>query len=463
MDPHSGHLGRQASLSLFILVAAAALAVVLDRIGVGAAVLVSLALVLVMGVGTGSGLLAGTMRLPVFLTGGGDLPVAAIGLIVAVVVAGDPRVQPLPAMVALALWALLVAPLLRRTGMPGLPGALGHAFDSAIVRVVLSLVVAGWSLLFAASHLANAVQVIAPMLSLGDRAAVALAGALLALVLVPGGLRGGTRMAVGLGLVSVLAATAVVAAGLAGGGLTVSAVLDATAVRAGSGLQQGLALAGLVAAPHLAVVAAAGRSDATVREGGLWGALSAILITAALIATDTSRAPSGLAVLLPMATAGAGLAVDLATAGLLLHAAATALGYDLRGPVDRRRHSTSKRFATLRFAALLCIMAACWLALSRAALVSATAAPATAILVGGLGPALLLAMATRAPGRWGGILATATGLVTTAALLSGQVTPAWLPEAAGFAGLAAGLLVGALPAVLARRSAPPMAMEEGAL
>jgi Na+(H+)/acetate symporter ActP len=463
MDPHSATLGRQASLSLFILVAAAALAVVLDRVGVGAAVLVALALVLVMGVGTVSGMLAGTMRLPVFLTGGGDLPVAAVGLIVAVAVAGDPRVQPLPAMVALALWALLVAPLLRRTGMPGLPGALGHAFDSAILRIVLSLVVAGWSLLFAASHLVHSVQLIAPMLSLSDRAAVALAGALLALVLVPGGLRGGTRMAVGLGLVSVLAAAAVVAAGLAGGGLTVSGIVAATAVGTGSGLEQGLALAGLVAAPHLAVVASAGRSETVVREGGLWGALSAILITAALIASDTSKAPSGLSVLLPMASAGAGLAVDLATAGLLLHAAATALGYDLRGPLDRRRHSTSKRFATLRLATFLSILAACWLALSRPSLVAASAGPATAILVGGLGPALLLAMAARAPGRWGGVLATATGLATTVTLLSGQVVPAWLPEAAGFAGLAAGLLAGVLPTVLARRPEPPMAMEEGAL
>ena len=463
MDPQSGHLGRQASLSLFILVAAALLAVVLDRVGVAIAVLVSLALVLVMAVGAVSGLLAGTMRLPVFLTGGGDLPVGAVGLIVAVLVAGDPRLQPLPAMISLALWALLVTPLMRRTGMPGLPGALGHAFGSTGLQMLLSILAAGWCLVFAASHLAHAVQLIAPMLSLSDGASVALAGAILALVLVPGGLRGGTRMAVGLGLVALLAAAAVVAAGLAGGSLTLTRIIEATAVGTGTGTQQALTLAGLVAAPHLAVVASAGRSDGTVREGGLWGALSSILIAAALIASDTTKAPSGIAVLLPMATAGAGLAVDLATAGLLLHAAGTALGYELRGRVDRQRNSMSKRFATLRFATLLCVVAASWLAVARPSFVEAMAGPATAILVGGMGPALVIAVATRAPGRWGGILGSVVGLATSVVLLSGQLMAAWLPEPAGFAGLLAGLLVGLIPAVLSRRQEPASTVEQGAL
>ncbi|WP_293864869.1 hypothetical protein [uncultured Alsobacter sp.] len=463
MEPQSGHLGRQASLSLFILIVAATLAVVLDRVGVAVAVLVSLALVLVMAVGTVSGLLAGTMRLPVYLTGGGDLPVGAVGLIVAVLVAGEPRLQPVAAMAALALWALFVAPLMRRTGMPGLPGALGHAFGSRVLQVPLAILAAGWCIVFAASHLARAVQVMAPMLSLRDGTAVALAGAMLALVVVPGGLRGGTRMAVSLGLVALLAAAAVVTSGLAGGGLTLSRIVQATAVGTGTGMEQALALAGLVAAPHLAAVAAAGRSAGTVREGGLWGALSSILIAAALIATDTTKTPSGLAVLLPMATAGAGLAVDLASAGLLLHAAGVALGYELRGPVDRRRNPMSQRFATVRVAGLTCIVAASILAVWRPALIEAMTGPATALLVAGMGPPLVLAVASRAPGRWGGLLGSTVGLVTTLVLLTGQVMPAWLPEPAGFAGLLFGLVVGLFPALASRRREPAVTVEEGAL
>lgn len=465
MNGSSTGIARLAAIVAFILVLAAGLGTVLQRIGVPPTILAGLSAAAILIVGTVAGLGGGTMRLPVFLLGRHDLPIAGVGVILAAVVAAGGATSPIVALAGLGLWAVGTAPVLRRTGAPGLAGALGHLYRNPPLRVLLALLVGVSALLSATTSIGDAAGLLGPILGVSPGQALAIVTAAIALVLAPGGLAGASRATIALGIAAVLAIAGMAVFAMADGRLGSEILMRAAGSAPDAGSVQALAILALVVSPQLALLAPAGSADRSVREGGLWAALSA-----ALLAT-LSGAIAGLPDAQASANLGQALAglsaqscVALASALLATQATGLAFGYELRGRVDRRRHSTSKRFAQVRAFVMASAVTAGLLAHMRPTLAQEWLATCGALLVATVGPPLAMACVLPRPGRWSGLLGAVAGLAVSAMLLEGRLAPGWSLPAAALAGLASGLFVGGAAAFMERRSAPPPPrLDEGSL
>ncbi|MCZ8100388.1 MAG: hypothetical protein O9972_21065 [Burkholderiales bacterium] len=437
------------------LATAAALAVaglvgiVFERLGAPGVVIAGLATALVLLLIVFAGLTGGTMRLPVYLTSGRAMSVTAAALAIGASAATALGGGAAATTAGLLAAALLFAPALRAAGMPGLAGWLGHRFGDPMLRMLAAFAVAAVAILAASARLGDVGAALAAGLGLPRSVAAMLAAGACALVLLPGGLSGAVRA--GLCAALVAAATLPVASSAA-------AMADAVSRVSGTGDVAWLAVAVAALSPQVAVSVSACRSPADARLALLGAAAVAGVFGIALAA---GGAPGGL---FP-AVGGVALrlSLDMAAMIALLHAAGAALGYELRGRLDRRRHPTSKRFAVLRLVTLCCIVAAAWLSLQDAARSAAMLSTATAVLVATVGPPLLIGVLVARAGRWGGLLACVGGLATVALLLEGRLAPGVDLEGAALAGLAAGLLAGLLPTLLMRAAPRPQPVDDASL
>ncbi len=422
------------------LALAAAAALVFERLGVPAAVIAAVAIALV-GVGVAvAGIGGATMRLPVFLAAGRAVPATAAGLVLgasAVTAAGGTAAETA---LGLAVAAIVLAPALRAAGVPGLAGWLGHRFGDPMVRVFAALAVIAFALPAAAARLAELHALVALTLGWGAGANAVVLSLVCAAVLLPGGSAGLARAALSCALVAVVAAAVAAPAG----------ALYGAAVSSFAAPVSFLAVATAALLPQTALAAAMCRTTEEARAAVIGAVVVALGLGIGL------AAPAAAGGLFPaLGQASLRLALDLAATLALLHAAGVALGYELRGPLDRRRHSTSKRFATLRAATLACIAAAAWLSTRDLAGLAAVQQTTAALLVAAVGPAVLLGVLVRRAGRWGGIFAAIGGLATAGLLLEGRLAPSIDAGGAALAGLVAGTVAGLIPTLLMRASTPP--------
>ncbi len=431
----------RAGLSTAAALAVAGLAgVVFERLGAPGTVIAGLATLLVLVVVAVAGLTGGTMRLPVFLTAGRSMSVAALGLAIGASATTAFGGGPFVTAAGIAVGGLLLAPSLRGAGVPGLAGWLGHRFGDPMVRMLAALCVAAVALLFAAGRLGDIGTALGAGLGLSRPVAVALAAGACALVLLPGGLRGSLRAALCAALVALAA-------------LPVASSAGAIAAAASQGLPGPLdaawvaAAAAVMVSPQVAQSISACRTPQDARLALLLGACVTAFFGIGLAA---GQSPGG--VFPAVGAVALRLSLDMAAAIALLCAAGAALGFELRGPLDRRRHPMSKRFAALRATMALCIIGAAWLATQDAGRLAAIREVATAVLVAGAGPALLIGVMIPRAGRWGGLLACVGGLATVGLLLEGRLAPGMDPAGATLAGLAAGLVAGLVPTLLMRGS-----------
>lgn len=440
---------RAAAGTAVALAVAGLAGLVFERLGAPGTVIAGLATALVILVVAVAGATSGTMRLPLFLTAGRALSPGVGGLAIAATATTALVAAPLSAAVGLALAGLLVAPALRRSGTPGLAGWLGWRFADPLVRATAALTVAATCLLAAATRLAEVGAALVGGLGLAPAAALGLAAGACALVLLPGGVRGLVRGALCGALVAAIALPVATSPG---------AVSVAMAQTAGSfGSVGWFAVAVALLAPHAALASAACRSPADARLAFLTAAAGVVLFAVALAAAPTQGV---------FGTVGAvalRLALDLAAALGLIGAAGIALGYELRGPLDRRRHPTSRRFATLRAVLALAVVAAAWLAAQEPARLAAALSTAVAVLVATVGPPLVLGLATTRGGRWSGVLGCVGGLATVGLLLEGRLAPDVTAEGAALAGLGAGLLAGLIPALALRSRPLPPPVDDASL
>ncbi len=431
------------------LAVAGLVGVVFERLGAPGVVIAGLATTIALLLVVVAGLTGGTMRLPVFLTAGRTLSVAAAALAIgacAVTAFG----ASMPATVAgLLLAGLLFAPSLRTAGVPGLSGWLGHRFGDPMLRALAALAVAAVAILAASARLGDIGGALAGALGLSRAATALLAGAACALVVLPGGLHGAIRAAL---------CAALVAAACLPVATSPASMADAASRLSFTGNTLWLAVAAAAVSPQVAVSVSACRTPSEARLALLGAAVVAGLLGLALSADGPAGGlfPAVGAVVLR-------LSLDMAAALVLLHAAGAALGFELRGRLDRRRHPTSRRFAVLRLVVLCCIVAAAWLSLQDPARLAAMLATATAVLVATVGPPLLIGIVLPRAGRWGGLLACVGGLATVALLLEGRLAPGMDHEGAALAGLAAGLFSGLLPALLIRGGPRPQPIEDASL
>lgn len=443
-------MARAAAGTAVALAVAGLVGVVFERLGAPGPVIAGLATALVLLVIAVAGLTGGTMRFPVFLTAGRTLsPLAggfAIGGATTTAFGGD----TLSTAAGLVLAALVVAPALRRSGMPGLAGWLGWRFSDPLIRTAAALSVVAVAVLAAAARLADIGVALVSGLGLAPVSALALAAGACAIVVLPCGLRGAVRGALCAAVVALAALPVAISPGALGA---------AAAQASGSfGTVAWLGVAAAMLAPHVAVAASACRSPSDARLSVLAAAAVVVVFGIVLAA---GPAPGRL-----FGTVGAvalRLSLDLAAAVALVAAAGLALGFELRGRLDRRRRPMSRRFATLRLATAAIIVAAAWLAAQDPARLAGAAGIASVILVATVGPPLIIGLATARGGRWSGLLACVGGLATAALLLEGRLAPDVTHEGAALAGLAAGLLAGLLPVLFVRARPLPPPVDDASL
>lgn len=431
------------------LAVAGLVGVVFERLGAPGAVIAGLATMLVLLLIIVAGLTGGTMRLPVYLASGRAISVTAAALAIGASATTALGGAAAATAAGLFLAGLLFASPLRAAGVPGLAGWLGYRFGDPMLRTLAAGAVVAVAILAASARLGDVGAVLAAGLGLPRSVAAMLAATACALVLLPGGLHGAVRA--GLSAALVAAATLPVASSAA-------AMADAVSRISLTSELAWLGVAVAALSPQVAVSVSACRSPADARLALFGAGAVAGLFGFALAASGTSGG------LFP-AVGGVALrlSLDMAAMIALLHAAGAALGFELRGRLDRRRHPTSKRFAALRLVTLGCIAAAAWLSLQDAARSAAMLSIATAVLVATVGPPLLIGVLVARAGRWGGLLACVGGLSTVALLLEGRLAPGMDLEGAALAGLAAGLLAGLLPTLLMRAAPRPQTVDDASL
>ncbi len=429
-----------------VVAVAAPLMVVLERIGVPALLLLgltaALAMLLVV-LGAASG---GTMRLPVYLTAGRDLGGVAAGLAFAACLPAAASLGTVAWQgLALGLAILVLGPVLRRSGAVSIPTFLAARYGGRSLRFLTALLLAPAACVLGAAGLSTAARALQATLQLGAGTALSLCTVAALIVLVPGGGRSLARAAVVAGFLLLVAAAIVVGlsfwSGLLPGERGLTGLLLATPAPLP-------ALAGLLAVfamPQLVWVASAVNEPADLREAAGWGVLATILAGLSLMAAPAS-AGGPVLVFAGVASAVPRVLGTLLAAVALLGSAGLALGYDLPGRRNRRRVSTSRRFAQLRLAMIVAVLAATGLCVTRGPELAAwTELAATALVAGVLPPvALTLLRAKAGPGA--GFTSLVAGLGVAALALDPRIWPAGVtalsPALAGFAaGLAAGLLL----------------------
>ena len=423
-----------AAITVLAVVAAATtgagglLLVVLERVGTPAGLLGALAAGAMLILACVAGLASGTVRLRRFVTGGRELPGAAASMALAVSwPLACPGVPAAAAVLGFAVAAVTIAPALRASGAASLPAFLGRGAGRP-GRLVAALIVAAIALALGVAATTRAATTLATVFGLSRPAAAIVVGLVLAVVLLPGGLRGATRTAM------VLAIPALGALALlwgAGGAPAWPRPPDA-----GNWPEQvmlGLtAFGATLVLPSAMGVAVALRRPTDAGSAWLWAALLGAIATLAPLPTAGTFPALALWLV--------GLVAALAAAALLLHAGAVALAVDAASAPDERRLAESGRFATLRVTTLVLVSgAAVWSALPG---LPDPALPAVAFAAAALLPAVILSL--RRPVSARVLVATlAGGAMTAAVVLDGRLgVTAHGIGAAGVLGAFGGLLLG---------------------
>jgi Na+/proline symporter len=447
-----------------VVAVAAPLLVVLERIGVPALLLLgltaSLAMLLVV-LGAASG---GTMRLPVYLTSGRDLGGVAAGLAFAACL-------PAPASLATVAWqglalglaVLVLAPALRRSGAVSIPTFLASRYGGRSLRLVSALLLVPAACVLGAAGLATAARALQSTLPVGAGAALSLCAVAALVVLVPGGGRSLTRAAVVAGFLLVVSAAVVVGLALWAGLLPGERGLSGLLLAAPSPLP---ALAGLLAVfamPQLVWVSSAVGEPADLREAAGW-ALVATVLAGLSLAAAPAGAGGPVLVFAGIASAVPRVLGTLLAAVALLGSAGLALGYDLPGRRNRRRVSTSRRFAQLRFAMVLAVLAATALCVTRGPDLAIWTELAGAVLVAGVLPPVALTLVRPRAGAGAGFASLAVGLAVAALALDPRIWPAGVTALSpALAGFSAGLLAGLVLSLVVPPARPPAPDGDAAL
>ncbi|MFO1149503.1 MAG: hypothetical protein U1E62_14095 [Alsobacter sp.] len=451
-------------LAGLVVAVAAPLMVVLERIGVPALLLLGLTaglamLLVVLGAASG-----GTMRLPVYLTAGRDLGGAAAGLAFAACLPAAASLGTVAWQgLALGLAILVLAPAIRRSGAVSIPTFLAARYGGRSLRLVSALMLAPAACVLGAAGLATAARALQATLPIGFGAALALCTVAALVVLAPGGGRSLTRAAVVAGFLLLVSAAAVVALSLWSGVLPGERGLAGLLLSTPSPLA---ALAGLLAVfamPQLVWVTSAVGEPADFRQAAAWGLVATVLAGLSLMAAPAGGGGPAL-VFAGVASAVPRVLGTLLAAVALLGSAGLALGYDLPGRRKRGRVSTSRRFAQLRFAMIVAVLAATALCVTRAQDLAVWTELAAAVLVAGVLPPVALTLLRPRAGAGAGFTALAVGLGVAALALDPRIWPAGITALSpALAGFSAGLLAGLAMSLVVPAAKPPAPAGDAAL
>lgn len=448
-------------LVLAALLAAALLAplvIVLERIGVPAMVLIGFSAGTALAATLVAGASGGTMRLPLFLTGGRAFGGFGLGVAAAALVQGAvPAGQAAPAAAALALTILVGVPAMLRAGAVSVPTFLAARYGGRSLRLFAAILVAGGAFVLGAAHLARSAAALMAVVPLGAGVALTLCTLLPMAILVPAGMRGLSRAVVVAGCLSVITADIILGLRLLPGSVGLPP-LPGLAIGTPAGIAA--VCAAILVLPVLGPLATAANGPAATREGALWAVV--VVALSALAALAPSGPPS---VFAGVAASVLSVLAPLATATALLGAAGVAVGYDLPGERDRLRVSTSRRFAQLRLAmAVVCLGAAITVARQAGPLAASWSGFAEAALVAGVLPPLLLTILRPSAGAGAGATAVLLGLAGAALAYDPRVWPGGsAPVSFALVGLVAGLAGGLLVSLVAPRARPVAARGDAAL
>lgn len=448
----SGH-ARLAGLGLFVVGLAAVMALVLDRIGVPPLLLATLATVLATVCVLLAGISGGTMRFPDFLDAGRGVSGSSASLVFAMVAAPAFGLgSGAPVAVGLVLLALAGGRVLQASGAAGWADYVRIRFGARPLSALVALLVAVSALALACAGSARLVDLVSAATGIGRGAAAAVCGAIILVVVVPGGARGLVRSALMAGII----------------GLACGVILTVVAIRAG--VLRGADLVGvfsgsewiapaLLAAmlPSTALAVGTARNPGAASRGLLGAALLVLILD--LVTPTAGAGLIGAAAPAVLAFAGTFTAV----AGLSL-AAGCAVARDLPGP-PARYTPLSRRFAALRLATALAVVAAAWIGAQRPDLAQLAWEPAGTVMLAAVLPPVftgLLAPRAGALAAWAALVA---GAMVGAAVQAGLLAMPGGPGLAGVwgaaAGLAAGFATAAARPVRPASAALPESLSEG--
>ncbi|MHB2166831.1 hypothetical protein [Alsobacter sp. R-9] len=443
---------RAGLATVAVLAVAGLVGVVLNRLGAPGGVIAGAAASLVVVIVVASGASGGTMRLRTFITAGRNASTSSVGLAIGAASVTSVSGRPFETALGLVAGGLLLAPAVRASGWPGLAGWLGHRFGDPALRMVVALLLALAVIPLAAGRVSDLADTLVLTSGLSRATSVAFVTFAALVVLLPGGLRGVVRAGLSAALVAV-AAVPLAASG--------EALLTSPSLRAFPPLAEPAVLAAVFAAllsPHAVQLSSACASARDARSAWLGGAVVAFGLSIVL------QGQGGTASLFPaIGQAALRIALDLCGLLAMLYAAGVALGHELPGRLDSRRHPASKRFARLRLTILVVCAATAAAAMQDPARLSSLAAVAGALFVAAACPAVILGLLVSRAGRWAGLLAGVAGLATAGLLLEGRLAPSVDASGAALGGIAAGLATGLVLALLVR--SPPVAVpvEDAAL
>jgi cation/acetate symporter len=390
----------------------------LERIGAPDGLVRVLGPVLVLGAVVLIGALLRTTRIAAFCTadqagatryGAAALAAIAVGLVVTAeqgTRVGAPHLAALAAGFFLA--AVVIGPLARRTGASSLSDVVAARFNSRLLRFVLALAYFGIGVLIGAGGYGVAADALPGLLGISRDGAIAAVGVIVVLIVAPGGLAGLLWVAaaaagvIALVLFLPIGLRLMVDAGsgapLLGGGAELTATLArAFAERAGAfpanGLDEAAIALGAAILPPLSTGAFASHSGRQARRAGILGATLVALFAAAYAIgapfwqTQDSAAARSI-------HASALLICALVCAAAGVHTASRAMSAD--SAYGYESVLASRRLARSRGLALLAVAIDAALTLKRALDPGEALLLAATLSLAFLGPALALAVSSRA-------------------------------------------------------------------